>query len=437
MAITFEQFFKAIAEQESGHSYTVLGVPTAYGRAVGKYQVIPPNIGPWTAKYYGKRLTPEQFRYNKAAQEAVARGVLKSYWNRYGARGAAAAWYGGPGSAKLHMSTRSQPGGPSIKKYVDDVLSKARKYPAGGGKSSGGSVGGGGSPAKASSPKATAEDYGFVLGLLNSNPELKRLFKKAIDKGWEPTKFQAELRDTKWWKTHSQAERDYLVKRYGDPATAKQDYNQAYIRVRQMANSMGLRETPGNKKRLSTWAYNMAAKGWDEAQLRNEIGKYVYFNNDTWQGEGGETQEKLRSAAYSMGVKMSSQWYADKTRNVLRGLGTIQDYEDEIRRQAKALFPHWTKQIDAGQTVLDLASPYMQSMAQILELPGGSLNLFDPTIKKALTYKDPKSGKNTVKPLWQFENELRNDPRWRKTTNAQNSLMQVAHQVLADFGVKY
>jgi hypothetical protein len=76
-------------------------------------------------------------------------------------------------------------------------------------------------------------------------------------------------------------------------------------------------------------------------------------------------------------------------------------------------------------------------MSQILELPGGSINLFDPTVKKALQYKDPTTGQSTVKPLWQFENELRGDPRWKKTQNAQDSLMQVAHHVLSDFGLKY
>jgi hypothetical protein len=79
----------------------------------------------------------------------------------------------------------------------------------------------------------------------------------------------------------------------------------------------------------------------------------------------------------------------------------------------------------------------MQSMSQILELPQGSINLFDPTIKQALDYKNPTTLQSEAKPLWQFENEIRNDPRWRKTQNAQNSIMQVAHQVLADFGVKY
>jgi len=437
---TFEQFFKAIAEQESNANYGAVGVWVRGNRAYGKYQVMDFNIPSWTRAYYGRSLTPSQFLHNPKAQEAVARGKLMSYYKKYGARGAASAWYSG--NPNLHMSTRSQSGGPSIKGYVDSVISKAYRYPAGGGGGpSPGSSGGGGSAPKEKervlSRQELAESYGFVAGLFNSSKELKSLFDKAVKGQWTADKFQAELRDTKWWKTHSKSEREYLVNRYGDPATGKQEMSQAYIKVRQLANAMGMRETPGNKKRLDTWAYNMVAKGWDESQLRYEIGKYVYFSDDTWQGEGGEVQEKLRGYAYAMGVSMSSQWYADKTRNVIRGIATAQDYEDEIRRQAKAMYSHWSKQIDAGQTVADLASPYMESMANILELPAGSINAFNPTIKKALQNKDKQTGKNVVKPLWQFENELRSDPRWKQTQNAQNSMMQVAHQVLADFGVKY
>ncbi len=438
VAITFEQFFSAISEQESNGNYRAVGPQTSYGRAYGKYQVLESNIGPWTAAYYGKRLTTQQFLNNPKAQEAVARGKLKSYWNKYGARGAAAAWYGGPGSANLHMSTRPQQGGPSIKEYVDSVLSKAAKYPPGGSVDKG-----------SKSPRAQAEQerimardelaeqYGFVDALFDSNPELKKLFNRAVKGQWTTGKFQAELRDTKWWKTHSQSERKYLTDRYGDPATAKQNLNQAFIQVRQLAGQLGIVETPALLKKMNTWAYNVVAKGWNDSQLRYEIGKFVSFKGDKWQGQAGEVQEALHAYAYNMGVQMSGDWYANNVRSIIRGVATQQDMEDVIRRQAKATYSQWSKQIDAGQTVADIASPYLQSMAQILELPSGSINLFDGSIKKALQYKDPQTGANTIKPLWQFENELRSDPRWKKTKNAQDSLMQVAHQVLADFGFKY
>lgn len=434
---TFAQLVHGIGVQESGNNYHVVN---SIG-AVGKYQVMKANIPNWSKEILGYSISWQTFRNSPSLQEKIVQGKLKKYYNKYGAKGAASMWYSGqPNSNKTY-------GNPPVYRYVNSVISIANRYSGsslpGGGKdttsnSKGGSSGGSSAPAeKPRSASEMAESYGFVDTLFNSNPELKKLFNKAVKGQWTSDKFQAELRDTKWWKTHSESERKYLTTRYGDPATGKQEMSQAYVKVRQLANAMGMRETPGNVKRLNTWAYNVVAKGWDEGQLRNEIGKYVFFSNDTWQGEGGETQEKLRAYAYSMGVTMSSQWYADKTRNIIRGLSTEQDYEDEMRRQAKAAFPQWGKQIDAGQTVADLASPYLNSMSQILELPTGSVNLFDPTIKKALNNKDKKTGVSEVKPLWQFENELRGDKRWKSTKNAQDSLMQVAHQVLSDFGVKY
>lgn len=287
------------------------------------------------------------------------------------------------------------------------------------------------------SKKEKAEEYGFVLGLINSNSELRKLFDKAVKGKWDPSKFQAELRDTKWFKTHSQTELQYLVKRFGDPATAKEEYNQANIRVKQLGSQLGLTWDAANNKRLATWSYNAVAKGWTDEQLRYEMGKYISFAGDSWNGQAGEEQEKLHDFAYSMGVQMSGTWYANASKAIVRGASSEQAYQSEIRKQAKALFPQWGKQIDAGQSVADLANPYLSSMSQILELAPGSISLFDPTVKKALQYKDPKTGENGAKPLWQFENDLRSDPRWKQTQNAQNSLMQVTHQVLSDFGLKY
>lgn len=436
---TFDQFFAAIVNQESGGNYSAIGPQTTYGRAYGKYQVLGSNVGNWTAKFYGKRLTPSQFLNNKAAQDAVARGQLKNYFNKYGARGAAAAWYGGEGSVNLHNSTAPQQGGPSIKEYVDDVMAYASSYKGGSGGSKDNAA-----PTSVKSEAETkrsreelAEAYGFVDTLFDSNPELKKKFNEAVKNQWTTEKFQAELRDTKWWKTHSQSERKYLTDRYGDPATAKQNLQQAYVHVRQLAAQLGIAETPSLLKKMNTWAYNAVAKGWQDAQLRNEIGKFISFGGDKWEGEAGEVQQKLHEYAYSMGVTMSKNWYDSNSRNVVRGIAAVQDYESQIRKQAKATYGQWAKQIDGGQTVADLASPYIQSMATILELPAGSVNLQSNTIKKALQGKDKTTGANIVTPLWQFENDLRSDPRWKKTKNAQDSMMQIAHQVLSDFGVKY
>lgn len=436
MAITFEQFFKAIAEQESGGAnYKAIGPLTRYGHAYGKYQVLGSNIPSWTRQHYGKSLTPQQFLNNPKAQEAVARGKLKSLWNKYGARGAASAWYSG--NASLHMSTRSQQGGPSIKRYVDEVLSKATKYPAGGGGSSSTTFSGGGVVVPKLSDQELAEQYGFTLSFLNANKEIKTLFKQMVSGGWNEAKFKAKLRGTKWWKTHSEEERAYLTLQYTDPAEAKQKIAQATIKVTQMAQQMGLSGKQMSAANMKNYAYLLVAKGYDEGQLRYLMGSKLTLTSSQHGGEAGEMWDEARAYMYQMGANWSDERLNSWVRNMARGIETMQDLKSTVQKEAKAAFPQWSKQIDGGQTVFDIAQPYMSSMTQILEINPGAINLFDPTIKNTLNWVNPGTLKREAKPLWQFENELRSDPRWKKTKNAQDSLMGVAHQVLADFGVKY
>jgi len=135
-----------------------------------------------------------------------------------------------------------------------------------------------------------------------------------------------------------------------------------------------------------------------------------------------------------MGVQNSDWWIQDAVRAVVRGSKSEQDFKNDITSQAIAAFPQYEKQLRAGSTLSDLAQPYTQSMSQILEIPPGTVNMFDPTIRKAMSFKDA-AGAASAMPLWDFQNSLRKDDRWKKTQNAQDSTMGVAHKVLQDFGV--
>lgn len=116
--ISFDDFFAAIGGQESGGNYGAINSRTG---ASGKYQIMPANVGPWSQKYLGRRITVEQFRSSPQLQEQLARAVLSDYFNRYGARGAAAAWYSGnPAKAGDYKRFRSNE--PSVGEYVDQVL---------------------------------------------------------------------------------------------------------------------------------------------------------------------------------------------------------------------------------------------------------------------------------------------------------------------------
>lgn len=121
---TFEDLFYGISQQESGGNYSAINSGSG---ALGKFQIMPGNVGAWSQKYLGTKWTPQQFLGDPYKQEALAKAVLSDYYDKYGARGAASAWYSG--NPALNMNYGSQKGGPSIGAYVDQVLGKAMGNP--------------------------------------------------------------------------------------------------------------------------------------------------------------------------------------------------------------------------------------------------------------------------------------------------------------------
>jgi hypothetical protein len=113
-------FINAIAGKESGGSYSARNSDSG---AMGKYQIMPANIagpGGWDKEILGRNITPQQFMNNPQLQEQIARGKLTQYYNKYGAKGAASAWYSG--DPNKWRNTGSQGAYPSIYNYVMSIL---------------------------------------------------------------------------------------------------------------------------------------------------------------------------------------------------------------------------------------------------------------------------------------------------------------------------
>jgi hypothetical protein len=125
----FDSFLRAISGQESGGNY---GARNKDSGAMGKYQIMPGNIrgsGGWDYEALGRNITTQQFMASPQLQESIAQYKLQSYYNKYGAAGAAVAWYAGPGAVSSYMKgggNGSQGNYPSIRGYVNSILAKMR-----------------------------------------------------------------------------------------------------------------------------------------------------------------------------------------------------------------------------------------------------------------------------------------------------------------------
>jgi len=283
-------------------------------------------------------------------------------------------------------------------------------------------------------PQELASNYGWAYGFLNSNKELKSLFKKAVDGTWTPEKFQAELRDTEWWKKNSNTRREAQVTKNTDPATWSAQMDAAKIQVRQLAAQIGA-AIPDSK--IAKIAQNMIETGADEDQMRYALAEYVNFTKDgTLKGEAAMHEYTMKQYASNMGVTIDDQTIKNQAQRVIRKVATTQDFEDQIRQQAKSMFPAFEAQIDAGSTVKDIAAPYMQMMGSELELPDTSINVQDPIIKKAMNGLDAK-GRPAGVTLTDFQQQLRSDPRWKSTQKAQDNAMSTGVKVLRDMGLAF
>lgn len=93
---------KATAAIESGGDYGKLGPIINKGayagdRAYGKYQVMGKNIPEWTKAILGRSMTPEEFKNDPKAQDAVYQAKMTEYATKHGPEGAARAWFAGEG----------------------------------------------------------------------------------------------------------------------------------------------------------------------------------------------------------------------------------------------------------------------------------------------------------------------------------------------------
>jgi len=103
------------------------------------------NVPGWTAKYYGRQLTPQEYLRNKEAQIKVTNGVTAEYFQKAlrAARGnkdiairmMAASWFGGEGNRNNYDSTTVSDGYTTMRDYTNNVLGEYKRLLAQGGAS--------------------------------------------------------------------------------------------------------------------------------------------------------------------------------------------------------------------------------------------------------------------------------------------------------------
>jgi hypothetical protein len=97
------------------------------------------------------------------------------------------------------------------------------------------------------------------------------------------------------------------------------------------------------------------------------------------------------------------------------------------------LYPALTDSIvKDGLTVQDILQPYINRKAQVLEIPANQISLNNAEGQQLASKVITEQG---LLPIYNYEKELRADPRWRFTKNANDEAATWLNTILKDFGI--
>lgn len=278
--------------------------------------------------------------------------------------------------------------------------------------------------------------YGFVFRLAESIPELKGFLDQAIQGGWTQQKLTASIESSPWWMQNADTVRNLAVMQATDPKTYEQNVanagNLVFLKAMQLGRAMDL--PTAHRLALRTLAENAS---WDDQRLTFEIVRATAVNHGeggTYTGQAAQLGEHMTQVARNFGVAYTADWLDQWVTDVAMGANSLDGFEAVVRSRAKAAYPHFGAQIDAGMTIRDIADPYISTYAQTLEVPETEVNLDDTYIKQALSQSGPDGTTRTAMPLWQFQRQLKSDVRYDKTSQAKNDAFSALAQIGRDWG---
>lgn len=277
-----------------------------------------------------------------------------------------------------------------------------------------------------------AGEFGYSLAFFNSNPELRSLLDQATSANWTSDRFVAALRNTQWFQHNGESQRKYQALIAGDPATLNSMLDSQTSHILQMGAGMGAMLSDSDARGLADVAVRF---NWNDDQLKRALGDRLSQINGLYQGQAGANQQAFKQLISQYGVDVSDNTLGLWVRSSMYGDVTPETVKNQLIQWASSKYPPYAQRLAAGETMQQIADPYVQSQAKLLEMNPESINFAsDPLIQQALVTKDDK-GQPVGKTVWQFENDVRNDARWAKTQNAQDSMSQTASKVLQQFGL--
>lgn len=276
------------------------------------------------------------------------------------------------------------------------------------------------------------QNFGTDAWLLDI-PDVKNVLENAVAKQESTAQIQAAIEQTQWWKTTSQAVKNYQQDSANNPA----DYSftnpgskasQALAQVNSTAGQNGVVLDPHTAQNL---AQNFLQYGWTTQQLQQAIGSHASAGNAT------SITQQLQNMAMQYYMPVSTQSLTSWAQNIAAGTQSLGQFQAQMANDAAQKWTGFAPQLQSGSTMQQLTDSLRTEAAKTMEVDPNSINfLNDPMYSKILDYVPPNSpnGVHRVMTLSEMNQYLKSTKPYGYTQGARDSAASLEQAITTSFG---
>lgn len=148
-------------------------------------------------------------------------------------------------------------------------------------------------------------------------------------------------------------------------------------------------------------------------------------------GAARQTIDELSAFADNMGLNYGPQVFAKDMQSIIAGQKTAEEIFNSYRESAAQLYSGFADRLRQNPklTLKDLASPYINTMASLLEVDPNTISVTNPVLQGAIAKVD-----GTIKPISEFVKDVKSMDAWKFTKNAKEEAVDLANSFKRAFG---
>lgn len=272
------------------------------------------------------------------------------------------------------------------------------------------------------------ENYPQAWGFLDV-PELRTILIDAAKNSWTATKLQAAMQATTWWRTNSEATRNYFAVKGTDPAQMKALIDAKVAELGPEFKQLGL--TTDVRK----YAEYVIQFGWTSDQIRQNLAQQGLLQSASGGLKEGGTfdltaDDIMKMARNDFFVPMDRMTAEKMAVDIYSGAKTEEQVKAYLARLGAARFPGLE---ESGFTPGEYMSPIRATIAEALELQPGDVDLLDKRFSKVLEYQGT-DGKLRPMTVSEAQTWARSQDQYRTTKGALDEAAAFAEQITKTFG---